>query len=139
LPSSFVETSIKLRENELLAPLFFSWKSKTKIYIYHLLKGERVAQSIFQPGENLSPVNERAIVATVIHLSSIIMRFRPESRINPSKQSKQISNSKMPKHPIESLAGEISDRFMSNASGIYGPLLNYFPAPRGSCHSFLDH
>jgi len=85
LPSSFVETSIKLRENELLAPLFFSWKSKTKIYIYHLLKGERVAQSIFQPGENLSPVNERAIVATVIHLSSIIMRFRPESRINPSK------------------------------------------------------
>jgi len=45
----------------------------------------------------------------------------------------------MPKHPIESLAGEISDRFMSNASGIYGPLLNYFPAPRGSCHSFLDH
>jgi len=54
-------------------------------------------------------------------------------------KSKQISNSKMPKHPIESLAGEISDRFMSNASGIYGPLLNYFPAPRGSCHSFLDH
>lgn len=46
-----------------------------------------MAQSIFQLGENLSPVNESPVGqerSLVIHLSSIIMRFRPESRINPS-------------------------------------------------------
>lgn len=40
-----------------------------------------MAQSIFRADENQSSLNERAIVGD----PSIIMRVRPESRINPSK------------------------------------------------------